>query len=122
MSRRWKVLATVAMASCFTSGWLLQRQLAAGGDVYQQARLFESVLAHVRDYHVDSIPEPELQVVDREIPPALPGLGRQELEIGLPIGAPLEHLVEVPRGLLIPFEPRRAPEVGGWPPRPPSPR
>ena len=60
MPRRWKVLATVAMVSCFISGWFLQRQLAAGGDVYQQARLFENVLAHVRDYHVDSIAEPEL--------------------------------------------------------------
>jgi carboxyl-terminal processing protease len=60
MPRRWKVLATVAMVSCFISGWLLQRQLTAGGDVYQQARLFENVLAHVRDYHVDSITEPEL--------------------------------------------------------------
>ncbi|MGH7578670.1 MAG: S41 family peptidase, partial [Gemmatimonadales bacterium] len=55
--RRWKLLATVAMVTCFTSGWFLQRQAAAGGDVYQQARLFESVLAHVRDYHVDSIGE-----------------------------------------------------------------
>jgi carboxyl-terminal processing protease len=60
MPRRWKVLATVAMVSCFISGWFLQRQLAAGGDVYQQARLFENVLAHVRDYHVDSITDPEL--------------------------------------------------------------
>ena len=60
MPRRWKVLAMVAMVLCFTSGWLLQRRLAAGGDVYQQARLFENVLAHVRDYHVDSITEPEL--------------------------------------------------------------
>ncbi len=60
MSRRWKVLATVALVSCFTSGGFLQRQLATGGDVYQQARLFENVLAHVRDYHVDSITEPEL--------------------------------------------------------------
>jgi carboxyl-terminal processing protease len=60
MPRRWKVLAAVAMVSCFSSGWFLQRQLAAGGDVYQQARLFENVLAHVRDYHVDSIAEPEL--------------------------------------------------------------
>jgi hypothetical protein len=59
MSRRWKVLAAVAMVSCFSSGWFLQ-QLAAGGEIYQQARLFESVLAHVRDYHVDSIGEPEL--------------------------------------------------------------
>jgi carboxyl-terminal processing protease len=60
MPRRWKVLAAAAMVTCFTSGWFLQRQLAAGGDVYQQARLFENVLAHVRDYHVDSIGEPEL--------------------------------------------------------------
>jgi carboxyl-terminal processing protease len=60
MPRRWKVLATVAMVSCFITGWFLQRRLAAGGDVYQQARLFENVLAHVRDYHVDSITEPEL--------------------------------------------------------------
>ena len=60
MPRRWKVLATVAMVSCFISGWFLQRQLTAGGDVYQQARLFENVLAHVREYYVDSIAEPEL--------------------------------------------------------------
>jgi carboxyl-terminal processing protease len=59
MPRRWKVLAAAAMVSCFTSGWFLQR-LAAGGEVYQQARLFENVLAHVRDYHVDSIGEPDL--------------------------------------------------------------
>ena len=60
MLRRWKVLPAAAMVSCFTGGWYLQRQLAGGGDVYQQARLFENVLAHVRDYHVDSIGEPEL--------------------------------------------------------------
>jgi carboxyl-terminal processing protease len=60
MSRRWKVIAMVAMVSCFSSGWLLQRQIALGGDVYQQARLFETVLAHVRDFHVDSIGESDL--------------------------------------------------------------
>ncbi len=59
MSRRWKVLAAAAMVSCFTSGWFLQ-QLSAGGEVYQQARLFENVLAHIRDHHVDSIGESEL--------------------------------------------------------------
>jgi carboxyl-terminal processing protease len=48
------------MVACFTGGWLLQRQVSAGGDVYQQARLFETVLEHVRDYHVDSLGEPEL--------------------------------------------------------------
>ena len=60
MPRRWKVLAAAAMVTCFTSGWLLQRQLAPNGDVYQEARLFETVLAHVRDYHVDSIGETDL--------------------------------------------------------------
>ena len=49
MSRRWMVAALVALIACFTSGWLLQRQLGTGPDVYQQARLFEEVMAHVRD-------------------------------------------------------------------------
>jgi hypothetical protein len=60
MPRRWKVLAAAATVTCLTSGYLLQRQLAPNGDVYQEARLFEAVLAHVRDYHVDSIGEPDL--------------------------------------------------------------
>jgi carboxyl-terminal processing protease len=60
MSRRWAVSAVLAMLVCFSSGWLLQRRLGAGTDVYQQARLFETVLARVRDYHVDSLPEAEL--------------------------------------------------------------
>jgi hypothetical protein len=60
MPHRWKVAALVAMIACFTGGWLLQRQLGVGPDVYQQARLFEEVMAHVRDYHVDSLPESEL--------------------------------------------------------------
>jgi carboxyl-terminal processing protease len=60
MSRRWAVSAVLAMLVCFSSGWLLQRRLGAGTDVYQQARLFETVLAHGRDYHVDSVAEGEL--------------------------------------------------------------
>jgi carboxyl-terminal processing protease len=60
MSRRWTVPALVALVACFSGGWLLQRRLGVGDDVYQQARLFEQVLAHVRDYHVDSLPESEL--------------------------------------------------------------
>jgi carboxyl-terminal processing protease len=60
MARRWTVLPAAAMVTCFTSGWLLQREVAAAGDVYQQARLFETVMAHVRDYHVDSVAESEL--------------------------------------------------------------
>jgi carboxyl-terminal processing protease len=60
MSHRWTPLALVGFVACFTGGWFMQRRLGIGPDVYQQARLFEVVLAHVRDYHVDSLPEDEL--------------------------------------------------------------
>src|SRR4051812_16811505 len=60
MSRPWAVTALLALLVCFSGGSLLQRRLGAGTDVYQQARLFETVLAHVRDYQVDSVPESEL--------------------------------------------------------------
>ncbi len=60
MFRRWTVLAAAVVVSGVTSGWFLQREVALDGNVYQQARLFENVLAHVRDYHVDSVGEPEL--------------------------------------------------------------
>ena len=60
MHRRWILSGGVALAACLTGGWLLQRPIALNGDAYQQARLFETVLTHVRDYHVDSLPEEEL--------------------------------------------------------------
>ena len=60
MTRRWTLPAIVALVACFTGGWFLQRRIGVGRDVYQQARLFEQVLEHVRDYHVDSLPEDEL--------------------------------------------------------------
>ncbi len=60
MLRRLTVLAAALAVACITGGWFLQREIGLGGDVYQQARLFENVLAHVRDYHVDSIGEAEL--------------------------------------------------------------
>ncbi|MGN6391082.1 MAG: S41 family peptidase [Gemmatimonadales bacterium] len=60
MSHRWTVLVLVGFVACFTGGWFMQRRLGVGRDVYQQARLFEVVLEHVRDYHVDSLPEDEL--------------------------------------------------------------
>lgn len=59
MIRRWAVPG-LALVACFTGGWLAQQRLGTGDNVYQQARLFETVLAHVRDYHVDSLPESEL--------------------------------------------------------------
>ena len=60
MSHRWVLPGLLALLACFSGGWFLQRRLAVSEDVYQQARLFEEVLAHVRDYHVDSLPESEL--------------------------------------------------------------
>jgi carboxyl-terminal processing protease len=60
MTRRWILPAAVALVACFSGGWLLQRRLGVGQDVYQQARLFEQVLAHVRDYQVDSLSEADL--------------------------------------------------------------
>jgi carboxyl-terminal processing protease len=56
-------ILVVAFTSCValaTGGWLLQREAAPVGSVYQQARLFEDVLAHVADYYVDSLDEREL--------------------------------------------------------------
>jgi carboxyl-terminal processing protease len=58
--RRWMIPAVLAMLACFTGGWILQGQLADRSDPYQQARMFEDVLVHVRDFHVDSLPESEL--------------------------------------------------------------
>ena len=60
MTRRWTTPALMALVACFTGGWLLQARLAVGDDVYQQARLFEQVFEHVRDFQVDSLPESEL--------------------------------------------------------------
>jgi carboxyl-terminal processing protease len=54
------IIAVLAIVVCFSGGWFLQRELAVGPDVYQQARLFENVIALVRDYHVDSLSESEL--------------------------------------------------------------
>ena len=60
MIRRWTLPAMVALVACFSGGWYLQSRIGVSPDVYQQARLFEQVLEHVRDYHVDSLPEDEL--------------------------------------------------------------
>jgi carboxyl-terminal processing protease len=45
----------------FTSGgWLLQRGSDRAGNVYQQARLFENVVAYLAEYYVDSLDEGRL--------------------------------------------------------------
>jgi carboxyl-terminal processing protease len=60
MKQRWGVILTVSVISFLSGGWLLQRGTAAGGNVYQQARLFDDVLGHVSAYYVDSLGETDL--------------------------------------------------------------
>ena len=60
MKQRWGVIVLVAVISFLSGGWLLQRGVASGGNVYQQARLFDDVLGHVSTYYVDSIGETDL--------------------------------------------------------------
>src|SRR5437016_12707568 len=58
--RKILVVAVVSGVALAPGGWLLQREAAPEGSVYQQARLFEDVLAHVADYYVDSLDERQL--------------------------------------------------------------
>src|SRR5439155_1622397 len=58
--RKVLIVAAVSGVALATGGWLLQRDAAPEGSVYQQARLFEDVLAHVADYYVDSLEERQL--------------------------------------------------------------
>ncbi|HET7296923.1 MAG TPA: S41 family peptidase [Gemmatimonadales bacterium] len=61
MKLRTIVMVTAAAGLALaTGGWLLQREVEPTGSVYQQARLFEDVLAHVADFYVDSIDERRL--------------------------------------------------------------
>ena len=54
------VIAVVMSAALVTGGWFMQRETEPTGSVYQQARLFDDVLAHVADYYVDSLDERQL--------------------------------------------------------------
>jgi len=60
MRQRWGVIVVVSLISFLSGGWLLQRGTAVGGNVYQQARLFDDVLGHVSAYYVDSLGETDL--------------------------------------------------------------
>jgi carboxyl-terminal processing protease len=60
MRQRWGVIVTVSVISFLSGGWLLQRGAVTGGNVYQQARLFDDVLGHVSAYYVDSLGETDL--------------------------------------------------------------
>jgi carboxyl-terminal processing protease len=58
--RKIAIVAAVAVVALASGGWLLQRDSGPSGSVYQQARLFDDVLARVADFYVDSIDEKQL--------------------------------------------------------------
>src|SRR5206468_1052110 len=60
MRHKVAIVAVVAVVALATGGWFLQRETEPEGSVYQQARLFDDVLAHVSDYYVDSLDERKL--------------------------------------------------------------
>jgi carboxyl-terminal processing protease len=58
--QRIALLVLVGFVAFLSGGWLLQRGVVVGGNVYQQARLFDDVLGYVADYYVDSLGEAQL--------------------------------------------------------------
>jgi len=57
---RLVVLGLVMVAALISGGWLLQRGTARSKSVYEKARLFEDIVAHIAEYAVDSVDEAEL--------------------------------------------------------------
>lgn len=60
MKRQALLVALVAFVGFVSGGWLLQRGSQSRGNVYQVARLFDDILAHIADYYVDSLDEGQL--------------------------------------------------------------
>jgi carboxyl-terminal processing protease len=57
--RLW-IVGSIIIGALASGGWLLQHESGPEGSVYQQARLFDEVVAHVADYYVDQIDERRL--------------------------------------------------------------
>ena len=57
---RWTGLAAVLVLAIISGGWLLRRKAAPDGTVYQQARLFENVVASIHSNYIDSLGEGDL--------------------------------------------------------------
>jgi carboxyl-terminal processing protease len=57
---RWGGLLAILVLSVISGGWLLRRKAAPEGSVYQQARLFENVVASIHDHYIDSLGEGDL--------------------------------------------------------------
>lgn len=58
--RRILIFSLVVFVSFLSGGWLLQRGTSRAGQVYEKARLFEDILAHIAEHSVDSLPPAEL--------------------------------------------------------------
>jgi carboxyl-terminal processing protease len=57
---RWTGLLAILVLSIISGGWLLRRKAAPDGSVYQQARVFENVVASINNHYIDSLGEGEL--------------------------------------------------------------
>jgi carboxyl-terminal processing protease len=57
---RWCGLLAIVGLAVISGGWLLRRKAAPEGSVYQQARLFENVVASIHDHYIDSLEEGDL--------------------------------------------------------------
>lgn len=57
---RWCGLLAIVGLAVISGGWLLRRKAAPEGSVYQQARLFENVVASIHNHYIDSIGEGDL--------------------------------------------------------------
>src|SRR5215208_331181 len=57
---RWCGLLAIVALSVLSGGSLLRRKAAPDGTVYQQARLFENVVASIHSHYIDSIAEGDL--------------------------------------------------------------
>jgi carboxyl-terminal processing protease len=57
---RWGGLLAILVLSIISGGWLLRRKAAPDGNVYQQARLFENVVASIHDHYIDPLAEGDL--------------------------------------------------------------
>jgi carboxyl-terminal processing protease len=56
----WTGLIALLALTILSGGWLLRRKAAPEGTVYQQARLFENVVASIHTHYIDSLDEGEL--------------------------------------------------------------
>src|SRR5215208_6777126 len=57
---RWTGLIAILALSILSGGWLLRRKAAPEGTVYQQARLFENVVASIHTHYIDSLGDGDL--------------------------------------------------------------